>query len=80
MEKTELKPGDIVQLRPDHKFGGMLLVVIDPKYFGCSGYLMSEYNFDAVRFNEIAYILANFEDFEYVGRIQWINEGRPKNE
>jgi hypothetical protein len=79
MEKKELAVGDIVQLRPDHKFGGMLVVVTEPKAFGCQGYLMSQFNFDgAVRFQGVAYVRPEFEDFEYVGRMHWVWE--PKNE
>ena len=74
MEKTDLEVGDVVQLRPEHKFGGMLVVVTEPKEWGCQGYLMSQFNFEAVRFQGVAYVLPKFEDFEYVGKIQWIYE------
>lgn len=73
MEKRVLKEGDVVQLKPEHKFGGMLVVVTEPKEWGCQGYLMSEYNFEAVRYNGIAFVRPTFADFEYVGTIQWIN-------
>lgn len=75
MEKRELKVGDVVQLKPDHKFGGMLVVVTEPKSFGCQGYLMSQFNFEgAIRFEGVAYVRPCFEDFEYVGQIQWTYE------
>ena len=78
MEKTELKIGDVVQLRPEHKFGGMLLVVTEPKEWGCQGYLMSQFNFEAVRYKGRAFVRPKFEDFEFVGKIQWMYE--PKEE
>jgi len=74
MEKRELEYGDIVQLHPEHKFGGMLVVVTEPKDFGCQGYLMSQFNFEAVRFKGIAYLRPKFEEFEYVGKMHWILE------
>jgi hypothetical protein len=74
MEKIELEIGDVVQLKPDHKFAGMLVVVTEPKDFGCQGYLMSQFNFEASRFKGIAYVRPSFEDFEYVGHIHWLWE------
>lgn len=72
MEKYDIQVGDVVQLKPEHKFGGMLLVCTEPKSFGCQGYLVSHYEFEAVRYRGVAYLRANFEDFEYVGKIQWL--------
>lgn len=72
MEKTPLKVGDVVQLNPSHKFSGMILVVTEPKDFGAQGYLMSQFNFEAVRFNNVAYLRVKFEDIEYVGKIAWM--------
>ena len=39
---------------------------------------MSQLNFEAVRYKGVAYVRPKFEDFEYVGKIQWIYE--PKEE
>lgn len=76
MQKTELKIGDVVQLNPTHKFGGCLVVVTEPKEFGCQGYLLSPYNVEAVRFKGVAYVRPAFEEFELVGHIQWIIENQ----
>lgn len=74
MKRQELEYGDAVQLHPEHEFAGMLVVVTEPKPWGCQGYLMSQFNFEASRFQGIAYIRAKFEDFEYVGKMQWVCE------
>jgi hypothetical protein len=71
MEKYDIKEGDVVQLNPEHKFAGMLVVCIEPKEWGCQGYLMSEKNFEAVRFEGVAFLRPKFEEFEYVGKIVW---------
>lgn len=77
MEKRELFEGDIVQINPDHrKFPGFLLVITEPKSFGAQGYLLSEYEFNAVRVDGVAYLRVNFAEIEYIGRISWLNEGR----
>lgn len=76
MEKRDLEIGDVVQLSPSHKFGGMLVVVNEPKSFGCQGYLLSPNPFEAVRFNGKAYVRPKWEDMEYVGKLAWIEEGQ----
>lgn len=80
MEKRELEIGDIVQLKPEHKFGGMLVVVSEPKSFGCQGYLMSAFDFEAVKFKGRAFVRPKFEDFEYIGKIVWDIDDNQKNE
>lgn len=74
MKPKQLQVGDVVQLNPEHKFGGCLVVVTEPKEWGCQGYLMSQFDILAVKFQGIAYVRPKFEDFEYVGKIQWIYE------
>lgn len=75
MQKCELKIGQVVQLRPDHeRFPGMLVVVTEPKSWGCQGYLMSAIDFDAVKFKGVAYVRPKFEDIEHVGYLHWIRE------
>lgn len=74
MEKRELKVGDMVQLNPSHKFGGMFVVVTEPKEWGCQGYLVGPNDFEATRFKGLAYLRPRFEDFEYVGKVVWIRE------
>lgn len=72
MEKKELSVGDIVQFCPEHTFAGDLLVVTEPKEFGCMGYLLSRYaRDDLCRFEGIAYLRPEFKDFELVGRVEW---------
>lgn len=72
MEKIELKQGDVLQLNPDHKFGGMLVVVDEPKSWGCQGYLLSSREFEAVKFKGRAFIRSKFEDVEFVGTLTWL--------
>lgn len=79
MEKMVLEIGDVVQLKPEHKFGGCLVVVTEPKDFGCMGYLMSQFDIEAVKYRGVAFVRPKFQDFEYVGRIQWIYES-PKEQ
>jgi hypothetical protein len=75
MEKRDLQVGDVVQLSPENKFSGMLVVVTEPTPWGCQGYLMSQFNFEgATRYKGVAYVRPRFEDFEYVGRLNWIWE------
>lgn len=72
MEKRDLEEGDVIQLNPDHeKFPGFLVVVTHPKSWGCQGYLMSAYNFEAVKFMGRAFVRTKFKEFEYVGKIVW---------
>lgn len=81
MKKKQLEIGDLVQLNPEHKFGEAVLVVTEPKCYGCMGYLLSPVDINGVskfdgltRFNEIAYLLARFEEFEYVGKVHWMHK------
>jgi hypothetical protein len=74
MNTMELEVGDVVQLNPDHKYSGLLLVVTEPKEWGCQGYLMSQFNFEATRFQGVAYLRAKFEEFEYIGQMRWVWE------
>jgi len=73
METRTLEIGDVLQINPTHsEFGGMLLVVTEPKDWGAQGYLMSYYDFYAVRYNNKAFLRVKFEDMEYVGGLQWM--------
>ena len=72
MEKRELKKGDVVQISPENeKFGGMLLVVTEPKEFGAMGYLLSPFDFNAVKFMKLAYYRPKWEEMEFVGKVYW---------
>lgn len=75
MEKMDLEIGDIVQISPEGKykntFGGMLLVVTEPKEFGCQGYIMSSQDIDAVKFRGRAFLRPSWEDIEYIGKMVW---------
>lgn len=77
MEKYDIQKGDVLQLKPDHpKFPCFLIVCTAPKSWGCQGYLMSQFNFEATRFQGAAYLRAKFEQMEYVGKIQWMWESK----
>ena|ERR1700690_832419 len=88
MVPRELQVGDICQIRPEygqigqrsHIFGGMLLVVTEPKTWGAMGYLMSPYNFEATKYKGRAYLRVKFEDMEYVGRLEWILDDKESEE
>lgn len=73
MNKQDLQVGDLVQINPEHIFGGMLLVITEVVNWGCEGYLMSSYNFDATRFEGKAYLRCKWNDIEFVGRMYWID-------
>lgn len=76
MDKRELAEGDILQINPEHKFGGMLLVVTEPKSWGAQGVLYSSREFNAVRFSGRAYLRVKFEEVEHCGRIEWMEYDR----
>ncbi len=76
MDKRELVKGDILQINPDDKFGGMLLIVTEPKSWGAQGVLYSSRHFDAVRFDGQAYLRVNFNEVEYCGRLEWLEISR----
>jgi hypothetical protein len=59
---TELKVGEIVQVRPDKDFfGACMVVVTEPKAWGCQGYVQSA----GVPGQQ--YIRLKHEDFERTG-------------
>jgi hypothetical protein len=74
MEKRTLEIGDVLQLRPEHRFGGALLVVTEPKSWGCQGYLMMPRIMQACRYNGRAFIRSKFENMEFVGKLEWIDK------
>lgn len=76
MESRELAIGDVLQLNPEHKFSGMLIVVTEPKSWGCQGYLLSSREFDAVKFNGRAFLRPRFEQMEWVGNLFWLEEDK----
>lgn len=75
MEKRELEIGDIVQINPDYKkqFGGLLLVVTEPKSWGCQGYIIGNVD-GAVTWKGRAYLRPKFEEMEYIGKLIWIEK------
>ena len=76
MDKRELEMGDVLQLNPEYeRFGGMLIVCTEPKSWGCQGYLMSAYDFEAFKFKGRAFLRPKFENMEYVGKLHWIMTG-----
>jgi hypothetical protein len=74
MKKMKLVKGDVLQLNPEYPdgFGGMLIVCEEPKTWGCQGYLMSAYDFEACKFKGRAWLRPKFGDMEYIGKLQWI--------
>ena len=70
MEKRKLKKGDVVQIIPENeKFGGMLLVVTKPQEWGCQGYLLSPFDFNAMKFMGVTYYRAQWKEIEFVGKV-----------
>lgn len=80
MKKRTLKIGDIVQLNPDtHKYGGSLLIVTEPKEWGCQGYLCLDLPHEGLgRFKNLAYLRVTWDDMEYVGHAEWVIESKPE--
>lgn len=76
MKKRELVKGDIVQLCPDYGkgFGGLLLIVTEPKEFGCQGYVLDYWSDEAITYKGKAYLRPSWDKIEYVGRLHWIQE------
>ena len=86
MQKCELEVGDIVQLNPEGngKFGGKFLVVTEPKYFGCQGYILWDdvSNVEGVvTAGGKAFLRPKFERFEFIGKAAWLRvEDKNKEE
>jgi hypothetical protein len=66
IEKTELEKGDIIQIMPEHKWGGCLAVVDEPKGFGCQCYVSAPPDPDANGTGHY-YIRLNWQEFEKIG-------------
>lgn len=70
-----LSEGDIVQINLEHpKFPGLLVVVTEPKSWGCQGYILSPFDLgeSVFRYNNIAYVRMKTEDFVKVGAVEWM--------
>ena len=80
MEKGKLHIHDLVQINPDYDeiFGGHLLVVTEPKEWGCQGYIIGRI-IGAVEFNGRAYLRVKWEDMEYVGHLVWVETEREED-
>jgi hypothetical protein len=64
--ERKIEMGDVVQItNQDHHWFGCLIVVSEPKTFGCQGYISIPH--DNVGDVRDAHIRLNTEDFEYVG-------------
>jgi hypothetical protein len=83
MQKSELEPGQIMQLDPEktrnQAFRAQLLVVTEPKSFGAQGYIMWDHPMpdDVMRLAETgrAYYRATWEEMEPTGgTIVWERE------
>lgn len=63
-DNPKLDQYDIIQIVPDHKWGGCLAVVDEPKSFGCQAYVtIPGPNGKASE----AYIRLNWNEFEPIG-------------
>lgn len=79
MNEKELKIGDIVQINPEHpNFPGQLLVVTEPKAWGCQGRLYMDLEIPCVRYGGRAYLRLKWEDMEHVGACEWVLKGSEK--
>lgn len=77
MQKRELQPGDIVQLDPEYGngYGGLLLVVDEPKDFGCQGHIYAdtvEPIENSTTYKGRAFLRPTWDKMEYVGKLAWI--------
>lgn len=77
MEPRDLEPGDVVQLDPEKvgnkAFAGCLLIVTEPKTFGCQGYVQALGEKRDAPGGQ-AYYRPGWEEMEFVGRAVWIRE------
>lgn len=65
--------GDVYQIKPDHKkFPGFIIVVTDVKPWGIRGYLMYFCDFQATRFDDMAFVNAEWDEIEYVGKLPYV--------
>jgi hypothetical protein len=72
MEKRQLNKGDILQIIPGKRWGGLFAVVDEPMEWGAKAYLLSPRNFEAHRFQGLALVRLPFEDIELVGEALWL--------
>jgi hypothetical protein len=74
MEPSGLQAGDVVQLNPklvgNPAFAGCMLVVTEPKAFGCQGYVQALGDSRESRGGQ-AFYRAKWAEMEYVGRAVW---------
>lgn len=75
MDQRPLETGDVVQLDPDKignkAFAGCMLVVTEPKPFGCQGYVQALGDARDVPGGR-AYLRVKWDEMEYVGRATWM--------
>lgn len=75
MDKGSLAPGDVVQLDPEQiankAFAGCMLVVTEPKEWGCQGYVQALGDGRDVRGGH-AYLRVRWHEMAYVGRAAWV--------
>lgn len=77
MQPRELKIGEIMQISPEgqhtpERFGGCLLVVTEPKPFGCQGYVKNAGS------SGLAFIRVSWADMEPTGGMAvWQQERAP---
>jgi hypothetical protein len=76
MKKTELKVGDIVQIRPNlgSFFDGCFMVITEPKSWGAQGYIPHPQQNNEDGSVSVPYFRCKFEDMEFVGKAVWVLE------
>jgi hypothetical protein len=74
VEKRDLKVGDVVQLSPEtcrnRMFAGCFLTVLEPKSFGCQGYVQS--TGDNGEPGDQAYYRPGWDEMEFVGAATFV--------
>jgi hypothetical protein len=75
MEPRDLQPGDVVQLNPEtvrnRAFAACMLIVSEPKKFGCQGYVQALGESRETAGGQ-AYYRPLWDEMEFVGRAVWV--------
>lgn len=85
MQPRQLEEGDVVQIDPEYDeiFGTSLMVVTESKSWGVQGYvyIFPGFNEDGTKHpGGRAYKRMEFEHIEYIGKAEWIYQGKEDSE
>ena len=69
-ERPDYSVGDLVQIKPDHPWGGCVLVVSEIRTWGCIAYVSIPHN-DGTPAG-LAYQRLADEEFVIVGQAKWL--------